>query len=315
VQAGLPYFTLPELGPFKPFGILVAIGVLIGARLIYRRTERLGLNMEHARGLVIWSAVIGFIGAHVIDVLAYQMDDLKRDPWLLIKIWGGISSYGGFIGGTAGFFLYALRHRLPLAVWADSLVAGLMVGFTFGRLGCTIVHDHIGRATDFPLGQYYSEQVIREHGYPIQAGVHHNLGLYEFGFCLALVGILFLVDRKPRRPGTIVGVIATLYAPVRFLMDYLRLEVTDPRYFGLTFAQWTSVLTLAIGLFMLGRVLVLKPSLEEAVAADAAAAKAFGLDPEGNAGKGGAGKGGAGKAASGKAGTGKTGARKSGKKR
>ena len=305
MQAGLPYFTLPELGPFKPFGILVAIGVLIGARLIYRRTERLGLNMEHARGLVIWSAVCGFIGAHVIDVLAYQMDDLRRDPWLLIKIWASISSYGGFIGGTVGFFLYALRHRLPLAVWADSLVAGLMVGFTFGRLGCSIVHDHIGRATDFPLGVYYSEQVIREHGYPIEPGVHHNLGLYEFVFCLALVGVLFLVDRKPRRPGTIVGVIATLYAPVRFLMDYLRLEVTDPRYLGLTFAQWTSALTLAIGLFMLGRVLVLKPSLEAAVAADAAAAKANGLAPEGKDGKAGAGKAGAGKA----------GARRSGKRR
>jgi phosphatidylglycerol:prolipoprotein diacylglycerol transferase len=296
VQAGLPYFTVPELGPVKPFGVLVFIGVLIGARLIHRRTERLGLNMEHARGLVIWSAVIGFIGAHVIDVLAYQMDDLKRDPWLLIKIWGSISSYGGFIGGTVGFFLYALRHRLPLAVWADSLVAGLLVGFTFGRLGCSIVHDHIGRATDFPLGMYYSEQVIREHGYPIQAGVHHNLGLYEFVFCLALVGVLFLVDRKPRRPGTIVGVIATLYAPVRFLMDYLRLEVTDPRYLGLTFAQWTSALTLAIGLFMLGRVVVTRPSLEAAVAADAAAAQAFGLAADKKAGKDGkAGKGGDGR--------------------
>jgi phosphatidylglycerol:prolipoprotein diacylglycerol transferase len=311
VQAGLPYFTLPELGPFKPFGILVAIGVLIGAKLIHRRTERLGLNAEHARGLIIWSAVCGFIGAHVIDVLAYQMDDLRRDPWLLIKIWAGISSYGGFIGGTVGFFIYALRHRLPIAVWADSLTAGLLVGFTFGRLGCTIVHDHIGRPTDFPLGMYYSEQVIREHGYPIQAGVHHNLGLYEFVFCLALVGVLFLVDRKPLRPGTIVGVIATLYAPVRFLMDYLRLDVTDPRYLGLTFAQWTSALTLAIGVFMLVRTVVARPTLEAAVAADAAAARAFGLAPDEKGGKGG--KDGNGKAGPGKAGRG--GARKSGKKR
>jgi prolipoprotein diacylglyceryltransferase len=115
-------------------------------------------------------------------------------------------------------------------------------------------------------------------------------------FCLALVGVLFLVDRKPRRPGTIVGVIATLYAPVRFLMDYLRLEVTDPRYLGLTFAQWTSALTLAIGLFMLGRVVVTRPSLEAAVAADAAAAQAFGLAADKKAGKDGkAGKGGDGR--------------------
>lgn len=306
---GLPYFTLPELGPFKPFGILVAIGVLLGIKLINRRVERLGLNMEHARGLVMWTMVLGFAGAHVIDVLAYQMDDLKRDPLLLLKFWAGISSFGGFIGGTVGFFIYALRHRLPIAVWADTFVAGLLVGFTLGRLGCTIVHDHIGRATDFPLAMNYTEEVIRAHGYPIQPGLHHNLGLYEFVFCLALVGVLFLVERKPRTPGVVVGVITILYAPVRYLMDYLRLEITDPRYFGLTFAQWTSVLTLAIGVVVLTRALVKRPSLEAAVAADAAAAKANGLAPEDMAAKeakqsAGKGKGGAG-----------GGARKSAKKR
>lgn len=304
MQDGLPYFTIPKLWIFQPFGILVAIGVLTGIKLIYRRVERLGLDMEHARGLVTWSVIFGFVGAHVIDVLAYQMDDLRRDPLLLFKVWAGISSYGGFIGGTVGFLLYAMRRRMPIAVWGDTLMIGLVPGFTFGRLGCTIVHDHIGRLTDFPLAMHYSEQVIREHGYPIQPGLHHNLGLYEFVFCLVLTGILFLVvERKPRPPGTVIAVMAILYAPVRYLMDYLRIEVTDPRYFGLTFAQWTSVLTLVIGVIVLVRLIVKRPSLEEAVARDVAAAKAAAGD--------------AGKSSSGQAAqSGKTGgARKSGKKR
>ena len=33
-----------------------------------------------------------------------------------------------------------------------------------------------------------------------------------------------------------------LYAPVRFFLDFLRPEDTDPRYIGLTFAQWASFL-------------------------------------------------------------------------
>lgn len=277
MQAGLPYFTIPKLWIFQPFGILVAIGVIIGAKLIYRRVERLGLDMDHARGLVAWSVVFGFVGAHVIDVLAYQMDDLKRDPLLLIKVWAGISSFGGFIGGTVGYLLYTMRRGMPVAVWGDTLMVGLVPGFTLGRLGCTIVHDHIGRLTDFPLAMYYSEEVIRTHGYPIEPGLHHNLGLYEFVFCLALCGVLFLlVERKPRPPGTVIAVMAILYAPVRYLMDYLRIEVTDPRYFGLTFAQWTSGLTLVIGVIILARIIVKRPTLEEAVAKDVAAAKAGG---------------------------------------
>lgn len=285
MQAGLPYFTIPKLWIFQPFGILVAIGVIIGAKLIYRRVERLGLCMDHARGLVAWSVVFGFVGAHVIDVLAYQMDDLKRDPLLLIKVWAGISSFGGFIGGTVGYLLYTMRRGMPVAVWGDTLMVGLVPGFTFGRLGCTIVHDHIGRLTDFPLAMHYSEEVIRTHGYPIEPGLHHNLGLYEFVFCLALCGVLFLlVERKPRPPGTVIAVMAILYAPVRYLMDYLRIEATDPRYFGLTFAQWTSGLTLVIGLIILVRIIVKRPTLEEAVARDVAAAKAGGGRDQGQGG-------------------------------
>jgi hypothetical protein len=35
------------------------------------------------------------------------------------------------------------------------------------------------------------------------------------------------------------------YAPVRFFLDFLRPEETDPRYLGLTFAQWISILAFA----------------------------------------------------------------------
>ena len=36
-----------------------------------------------------------------------------------------------------------------------------------------------------------------------------------------------------------------LYAPVRFFLDFLRPEDTDPRYWDLTFAQWSSILAFA----------------------------------------------------------------------
>ena len=151
MASGIPYFTLPpiDLGPIdlQPFGILVAIGVLLGSHLIHRRGARMGQNDDALRGLVGWTAVAGFIGAHVFDVLAYQADELSRDPLLLLKIWDGISSYGGFIGGTVGFLIYVRRHRLPTASYADTIMWGLAPGFTLGRLGCTIVHDHIGQTS------------------------------------------------------------------------------------------------------------------------------------------------------------------------
>lgn len=273
MASGLPFFTLSsfDLGPIElqPFGILVAIGVLFGSHLIHRRADRLGLNDDNVRSLIGWAAVGGFIGAHVFDVLAYQFDAFLEDPLLLLKIWSGISSYGGFIGGTVGFLIYVRRHGLPIAPYADTIMWGLVPGFTFGRMGCTIVHDHIGAASDgFFLATNYPAEVAAKYG--IAPGLHHNLGFYELLYMLGLCGVLWLVDRKPHRHGMLVAVIATLYAPVRFFLEFLRVNpAADPRYAGLTFAQWVSIVTTMIGLVWLVR--LLRMPADEAAMTPAAA--------------------------------------------
>src|SRR3954465_6981526 len=100
---GVPFFQLGSLGPIQSFGIIVAAGGLIGAALLRRYAEWHGVSDDDIRGLTGWITITGFIGAHVFDVLAYQWHELDQDPLLLFKIWAGISSYGGFIGGAMGF--------------------------------------------------------------------------------------------------------------------------------------------------------------------------------------------------------------------
>jgi hypothetical protein len=46
-----------------------------------------------------------------------------------------------------------------------------------------------------------------------------------------------------------------LYAPVRFFLDFLRPEGTDPRYAGLTFAQWSSILAFGVAVYAATRVM------------------------------------------------------------
>src|ERR1051326_5429642 len=111
----LPFLKPPapiDIGvPIQSFGVIVAAGVLIGAALLRRYAEWHGVSDEHIRGLTGWITVTGFIGAHVFDVLAYQWHDLQQDPILFVELWKGISSYGGFIGGAAGFAFYVWWKR------------------------------------------------------------------------------------------------------------------------------------------------------------------------------------------------------------
>jgi prolipoprotein diacylglyceryltransferase len=49
----------------------------------------------------------------------------------------------------------------------------------------------------------------------------------------------------------IVAIVALAYAVPRFLLDYLRRETTDPRYGGLTPAQWSCILTVGAAVALL----------------------------------------------------------------
>jgi prolipoprotein diacylglyceryltransferase len=134
--------------PIQPFGIIVATGVLIGAEVMRRYALKRGVDEDDLRSLTGWVVVTGFLGAHLFDVLAYEHDKLAKDPLILLKVWDGISSYGGFLGGAMGWWFYVWWKRLTPGMWADATVIGLLLGFSIGRIGCTLVHDHIGRATD-----------------------------------------------------------------------------------------------------------------------------------------------------------------------
>ncbi|HEX5059311.1 MAG TPA: prolipoprotein diacylglyceryl transferase family protein [Kofleriaceae bacterium] len=254
----LPYFHLGSFDvgvPIQAFGVIVAIGVLIGAGVLRRYAEWHGVSDDHIRGITGWVTVAGFIGAHVFDVLFYQWNDLQENPILLLQIWKGISSYGGFLGGAIGWWIYVWWKRLDMRLLADVTVLGLLVAFSIGRIGCTVVSDHIGAAVD--PSQWYAALAVDYPRHVGGLGEHYtaitgptirawNLGLLEFLYLVPVnIFMLWYAFRSTKRPnaGMITALTGLFYAPVRFLLDFLRFNPeADPRYLGLTFAQWVSIL-------------------------------------------------------------------------
>jgi phosphatidylglycerol:prolipoprotein diacylglycerol transferase len=234
----LPYLPAPSLGPLTLLGVLVMLGAWLGTLAAVRHAERLALDPAKVRKLTTYCGVGTLIGAHLVDVLLYQSD------WTiatLLNPFAGISSYGGLAGGTLGFFVYAHRHRVRRLRYADAMVIGVAVLMLFGRAGCATAHDHVGVATDFALAVDFPA------GNPQGVGPHHDLGLL---WAILLAGIAFAI-RVPRRPGWLVGIVAIAYAVPRFALETLRRTVDNPRYAGLTPAQWGCLATVAAGVAVL----------------------------------------------------------------
>jgi prolipoprotein diacylglyceryltransferase len=83
----------------------------------------------------------------------------------------------------------------------------------------------------------------------------HDLGFYEVLVAGALSTFYFIADRFRPRLGFYVAAIATYYGPVRFFLDYLRAQPkdvrgADPRWLGLTPAQYAAIFVLLVGIYL-----------------------------------------------------------------
>ena len=262
----LPYFAQPvwQLGPLTihAFGVAVAVALWYGLILGQRRFERAALDSRVGQRLAGWMIAGGLLGAHLFAVLLYVPDKLRDDPWLLLRVWEEISSFGGMLGGMIGALLF-FALRLRDTAWHTKLSYLDAVAFVFpaalaiGRIGCALAHDHPGVVASFPLA--ISLQTEAAHSYirgvyvsaglslPANAGGmgFHDLGLYELlVLALLIVPAFAYWNRRPRAAGFYLVAFAALYFPVRFGLDMLR--VADARYAGLTPAQWGAALVVVV---------------------------------------------------------------------
>lgn len=269
----IPFYDQPvlHLGPLTihAFGALVAIGIFVGMQITLWRAKFEGLDPRQDEDLIWYAVLIGFVSAHVFDLVFYFPERIIENPLSLLKIWDGISSFGGMLGGLGGMLFFFWR-KMPGTSWAtrlryvDTIAFGWPFAWVFGRMGCTVAIDHPGRITDFFLaislkteaaqdfirGVYVNADAVEQ--LPAELGNlgFHNLGFYELLYTLFVIVPLWLVlSRKRRAPGFWLSLFFLVYVPVRFGLDFLRMA--DVTYLGLTPAQYAAVAGAAISLVVL----------------------------------------------------------------
>jgi phosphatidylglycerol:prolipoprotein diacylglycerol transferase len=242
-----PYFPEPvlHLGPLylTAFQICVALATLTGYLGVEWRAARLGWDRSLAMRIVLPAMLAGFIGSHAFDVALYQPQAVRENPLLLLEFWGSMSSFGGLLGGIAGALFIAWRRRLSRAQLLelfDILAFVFPFAWIFGRLGCALAHDHLGIPST-------SVWAVR-----FPAGPRFDLGLLEFLATIGIALLFALLDRRPHKTGLYLALFFTLYGPVRFALDALR--VGDERYLGWTPGQYASVAACLSGIWLLTKV-------------------------------------------------------------
>ena len=235
------YPTLFRIGEFDitSFGVLVAIGSLVGLWIFRRELGRSRLPPDG-----VDAAVAGLMGGLVGAKLLWTIEHMNDGPIAsLLLSRGGMSWFGGFLGGV-GTGLWMLRRRnIPLIPALAAATPALAVGQAIGRIGCFLVGDDYGGPTNLPWGVAFPE------GLPPTVVPVHPTQLYE---SMALIPIAWLLLRWRRQhvaDVVIVGRYCILAGGLRFLIEFVRVNV---RVVGpLTLAHLVSLALVCAGSLLL----------------------------------------------------------------
>ena len=239
----IPPLVISEGIVLYAFDVCVAVAVMVGVLMAEKRAKSVGLDRRIILDVSLWAVIPGFVVSHLYSLVFYFPERIAADPWVLLNIFGEMSSFGGFIGGALGVIGYFHLKKIPFWPYSDPLAFGFTLAWVFGRLGCTLAFDHPGSLTDFSLAMPYKGTS------ELEAGVRHNLGFYEFLWALGLSAVFIWRYRKPNFAGWHVVVFLLTYVPIRFTWDFLR--AVDKRYWGLTPGQYAALFLALVGLWWL----------------------------------------------------------------
>jgi phosphatidylglycerol:prolipoprotein diacylglycerol transferase len=242
----IPFFEFPnwQLGPLTVgvFGIFAALGIYAATEIAIRQCKRRGLDVTVLADYAPWGIAGGVAVGHWVHLFAYHPEELGRSPWQILKIWDGLSSFGGLLGGIIAAVIYFRIRRVSFRAYGDAFALGVAPGWGIARVGCFLVHDHPGVKTDFPLAVAFPD------------GPRHDLGLYDALWLFGIAVVLFSLMRQGLLKDRLLPLLALLYAPARFFFDFLRatdVAYRDARYAGLTPAQYCCIALVLYGVYEL----------------------------------------------------------------
>lgn len=223
------------------YGILIALGALLGVVLAVRREKKLNLPKDTALDLALWCIPAAIVCARLYYV-AFEWEHYRANLLSVFDLRsGGLAVYGGILGGLLAGFLYGRVKKLSFRKLVDLVAPSIALGQAVGRWGNFFNQEAFGVAVENAKLRFFPVGVLIE-----QDGLwHYATFFYESVWCLLIVAALLLLERRRffRRDGDIFCWYAALYAAERAVVESLR---TDSLFWGsVRVSQGLSLLAVA----------------------------------------------------------------------
>lgn len=239
--------VITHLGPIQLrwYGVLVAVGALMGFVLMNLRAKKYSLSKDHLGDLLLISMISAIVGARLFYVVRFWRESFADQPFAeVFKVWnGGLVFQGGFIIAAIVVIAYLVKKKIPIGNAGDDIAPALPLAHGIGRIGCLLngccygFHPYNG-----PFACTYSH--VEGSCFPAQA--------VESAGNFLLCGILLLLEKKNIAKSKLFIIYMIGYTVLRFAVEPLRGDYPlDQRWCGMTPGQYHALwqLPLFVALF------------------------------------------------------------------
>ena len=250
--------------PIFWYGILIAVGIGLGAFVAGREIERRGYSSDdYYNGLLI-TVIAGYLIARLGFVIQDSLSGRGsyETVWDIINIRaGGVNILWGFAGAVFVGFWFARRNRL--SVWDYADVAGLTILLAqgIGRWGNFINQELYGPPTNSGWGLLI-DTVYRIAPYNDLATYpettrFHPTFLYESVALLLGFALLMFINyryRETLKPGVLFGIFLIWWGGHRAWLEFFRPDQPNIGNTPLTYSMLLAVAIALGGVYVLLRV-------------------------------------------------------------
>lgn len=261
--------------PLGIWHIMIVTGIVLGVTMAVQHARMMGRSGTSQAIATFIYLVVTLAFAHVFRVFTGNLDGVLGTPcavaadcllegvqyacgsggrcddgdfWRALGTWRGVHGVAGMVVGILGLALAKqigtislgrLRivgpRSVPTLRLLDSIAYGLVFYITVAKIGCSIIHDHMGPRSDFPLAvrfpRWYLERRMLLNAEEAASGVEYvsrlDLGLLEFFFALGLVVFFVATRRRATSPGFVWGTFAVSFGLFRVFSEWLLLLADD----------------------------------------------------------------------------------------
>lgn len=241
------------------YGIIIACGMVGGLMLARWQAKRTGQEPELYTDYALFGILFAIVGARLYYV-AFSWD-MYKDNWLEIFHirGGGMAIYGGVIAAVITAIVFCRVKKYRFTLFADTAVAGLLLGQVVGRYGNFMNREAFGEYTDslfamrLKLDQVAASSVtdrMREHMTEIDGVSYiqvHPTFFYESVWNLVVLFIVLFRTKKKAFDGELFLIYLVLYGAGRVWIEGLRTDQLQIGNSGIAVSQLLAAFLVVFG--------------------------------------------------------------------